>query len=191
MTIASGRGHGAGAAVEERMTCKYAPMLLLGLALLFPAPGPSAEIWPIMRDMQGRDARVEDYAGKGKWLVVMVWASDCHVCNEEVHEMVAFHAAHRDTDATVLGVAIDGFDNRKDVQAFVERHELNFPNLIDDGAGFAEIYARTVGASWGGWTPTYLVYSPEGEVLAKNIGAVTGADIESFIRGRTLHTSAG
>jgi peroxiredoxin len=170
------------------MTAKRFATPLLGLAFLMAASVLASAPEAVMRDLQGREATVGDYAGGGKWLVVMVWASDCHVCNEEAHEMVAFQAAH--PEAGVLGVAIDGFENRKDVLAFVERHHLNFPNLIDDGTAFAAIYAREVGESWGGWTPTYLVYSPEGEVLAKNIGAVTGADIEKFIRARSARTAA-
>jgi peroxiredoxin len=172
------------------MIGKYAAVCMICLASLLPVAGSAVEVQPVMRDLQGREARVADYVGKGKWLVVMVWASSCHVCNEEVHEMVAFQAAHRNTDATVLGVAIDGMENRKDVQAFVDRHKVNFPNLIDDGNGFAEIYARAVGEYWEGWTPTYLVYSPDGEVVAKNIGAVTRADVEGFIRGHPVRASA-
>ena len=42
------------------------------------------------------DAQIEDYAGKGKWLAVMYWASDCHVCNVEVGNYADFHERHRE-----------------------------------------------------------------------------------------------
>ncbi|KPJ90019.1 MAG: hypothetical protein AMJ53_15115, partial [Gammaproteobacteria bacterium SG8_11] len=44
-----------------------------------------------LKDFDGQASAIENYAGKGKWLVVMLWASDCHVCNQEVHQYKAFH----------------------------------------------------------------------------------------------------
>jgi len=131
--------------------------------------------------MDGRAQRLQDYVGGGKWLVVMVWASTCHVCNAEVHEMVAFQAAHAGRDASVLGVAIDGYENRAGVDAFIARHRVNFPNLIDDGSTIVELFAREAGMDWQGWTPSYLVFDPAGRLVAKNIGAVSRGDLEKFI----------
>ena len=36
-----------------------------------------------LQDFDGQPKSISDYAGKGKWLVVMIWASDCHICNQE------------------------------------------------------------------------------------------------------------
>jgi len=36
------------------------------------------------KDLNGNIRTVDDYIGKGKWVLVMIWASDCHICNEEV-----------------------------------------------------------------------------------------------------------
>ncbi|HEC12528.1 MAG TPA: TlpA family protein disulfide reductase [Acidiferrobacteraceae bacterium] len=152
--------------------------LLLSMGLL------GAESPPKLLDLNGGEHSLKEYLGKGKWLVVMVWASDCHVCNQEVHEMVALHKAHKDKDVQVLGIAIDGYEGKKDVQAFIDRHQVNFPNLIDDGSVVMKEYAEKVGKQWYGWTPTYLMYDPKGELSAQNIGAISQADIEKYVAGQ-------
>lgn len=155
---------------------------LLGATLLAAAPtasaAPAAET---LYDLDGRPRALAEYTGRGKWLVVMVWASDCAVCNKEVHEMVAFHKAHRARDATVLGISVDGPGRKADALAFIQRHAVDFPNLIDDGRAFANIYLRETGRAWFGGTPMNLIYGPSGEFVARHIGALTQADIEAFI----------
>jgi len=134
--------------------------------------------------MDGGRHSLESRIGQGKWLVVMVWASTCHVCNDEVHEMIAFHNAHRDRDASVLGIAIDGIEDKAKVQAFLDRHRVTFPNLIDDGSVVVTEFNRKAGEPWFGWTPTYLVYNPQGQLTAKQVGAVSRQDLERHILGQ-------
>ncbi|NOZ10232.1 MAG: TlpA family protein disulfide reductase [Gammaproteobacteria bacterium] len=156
-------------------------VILFACTLLLPMGLLSAESAPKLLDLNGGEHSLKEYLGKGKWLVVMVWASDCHVCNQEVHEMVALHKAHKDKDVQVLGIAIDGYEGKKDVQAFIDRHKVNFPNLIDDGSVVMKEYAEKVGKQWYGWTPTFLMYDPKGELSAQNIGAISQADIEKYL----------
>ncbi len=80
-----------------------------------------------------------------------------------------------------LGIAIDGYEGKKDVQAFIDRHKVNFPNLIDDGSVVMKEYAEKVGKQWYGWTPTFLMYDPKGELSTQNIGAISHADIEKYL----------
>ncbi|MDP2829227.1 MAG: TlpA disulfide reductase family protein [Sulfuricellaceae bacterium] len=156
---------------------------LLALLVLFPvltlAAPPEKET---LLDLEGRPHFLEEYTGHGKWLVVTVWASDCAVCNQEVPELIAFHQAHRETDATVLGISVDGPQGRDNALAFIKRHRVNFPNLLDDGKAFKAIYLRATGRPWFGGTPMNLVYSPSGELLARRIGPLGKAEIEAFIK---------
>lgn len=148
------------------------PMLLLSGALH--AAGPDVPL----RDFGGKDRNVNEFTGKGKWVIVTVWAHDCHVCNQEIHEMVAFHEARKDRDAIVLGVTVDGWERKDLAREFVEKHKLNFDNLIVEPE--QEIVMRFGGGPFVG-TPTYYVYEPEGVLVARNIGAVNKADIDRFI----------
>lgn len=138
-----------------------------------------------LTDFNGTPKSFADYTGNGKWLVVMFWASDCHVCNKEAHEYVAFHSKHKDTDATVLGISSDGLDNKAAAQRFIDEHKVNFPNLIGSLEDVAALYYETIGDFWVG-TPTFLIFDPDGKIRAAQVGAVPTAILEDFISQNSI-----
>ncbi|NIR99019.1 MAG: TlpA family protein disulfide reductase [Gammaproteobacteria bacterium] len=85
------------------------------VALLLPALAGAAGTETFHR-LDGEPVGLEAFLGGGKWVVVTVWASDCQVCNREIHEMVAFHAALRGKDAAVLGISVDGPDDKAEAR---------------------------------------------------------------------------
>jgi len=135
----------------------------------------------VLAHFDGKAADIGDYAGKGKWLVVMIWASDCHVCNDEVENYDLFHNAHKNKDATVLGISIDGKQGLGEAQKFVSRHHVDFPNLIGEPEELTQMFTGITGVSWVG-TPTFLIYNPKGKLVVQQIGAVPVELIESFIK---------
>ncbi len=133
-----------------------------------------------LQDMDGNNRVLHDYIGKGKWTIVMIWISDCHVCNQEASQYDDFHDKHRDTDASVLGISMDGLEGNKDAAAFIKRNNVGFPNLMGDPETVASLYIRLTGGDWVG-TPTFLIFSPSGELKAAQPGAVPVALIEEYI----------
>lgn len=131
-------------------------------------------------DLKGEPSSIDSFSGEGKWLVVMFWASDCHVCNMEAHQYVDFHFTHSDTDATVLGVSLDGMANKVAAEGFIKKHKINFPNLIGEPEAVANLFFELTGVSWRG-TPTFLIYSPKGKLMVQQIGAVPTELIENFM----------
>ncbi len=160
---------------------KLLPVLWIAALALFPAAGSPALPEETLYDFEGRPHVLEEYLGKGKWLIVTAWASDCAVCNKEIPELVAFHNAHRDRDATVLGISVDGAGRKPEAQAFIARHHVSFPNLLDHGRAFKAIYLRATGRPWFGGTPMNLVYAPDGRLAARRISPLAKAEIETFI----------
>ena len=159
--------------------------ILKGLAVLlvfFPVLALAAPEREMLLNLEGQPHTLDEYTGRGKWLVVTVWASDCAVCNREIHELKAFHQAHRETDASVLGISVDGLGGRQNALAFIKRHGVNFPNLLDDGSAFKAIYLRATARPWFGGTPMNLVYAPSGELLARRIGPLGKAELDAFIK---------
>ncbi len=128
----------------------------------------------------GNETAISQYAGNGKWLVVMIWASDCTVCNNEAHNYVEFHKQHKDKDAQILGLSMDGSEKNKDALDFLQRHKLNFPNLIGEPMDIASMYQERTGGNWIG-TPSFMVFNPKGELVGAQAGAVPVSIIESFI----------
>lgn len=134
----------------------------------------------LFRDFDGQQRTVESFAGDGKWLVLMIWAHDCHVCNVEAESYAQFHETHKDGKATVLGVSLDGANGQADAEAFIERHDLPFPNLIGEPATTMLYYAMETGSQFRG-TPSILLFGPDGELRAAQAGAVPTASIEAYI----------
>ena len=137
-----------------------------------------------LKDFSGKPGAIADYAGKGKWTAVIIWASDCHVCNVEAEQYIQFHEAHKDKDIQMLGVSMDGNKKLDEAKAFVKRHHVTYPNLIGEPVDVASMYERLTGASWVG-TPTILVYDPQGELQAAQPGAVPVELIEEFVQTKT------
>jgi peroxiredoxin len=136
-----------------------------------------------LQDLEGNPGAVSDYTGKGTWTVVMFWTSDCRVCNAEIHQYVRFHDEHHEADASVLGISLDGTAKKAEAKEFIERHLVDFPNLIGEPGEVAMLFSRLAGQPWLG-TPSFLIYSPRGELLAQQVGAVTAEAIEKFIGRR-------
>lgn len=151
---------------------------------------PATEAGIVLTDFEGNRRSVEEFVGDGKWLVVMIWASDCHICNTEVPEYMAFHAAHKDTDASVLGISMDGESRKEEAIAFLERHLVNFPSLIGEVGAVTAVYGNLTGSFLAG-TPAFLVYTPSGELAAKQIGAVPVKLIEEFMTANSKAANKG
>lgn len=150
--------------------------MLLVLALLAGQAMAQAEF----RDLEGNPRSIADYAGGGKWLVVKIWAHGCHVCNMEAENYAYFHEKHRDTDARVLGISMDGAAELAQARAYVERHDITFPNLIGEPAAVMQHFAELTGQTFLG-TPSILLYDPSGELVAAQAGAVPTEVIERFM----------
>ncbi|MGD8568293.1 MAG: TlpA disulfide reductase family protein [Gammaproteobacteria bacterium] len=155
--------------------------LLAGLILIAAFAPAMATADTSLKDFDGNVKNVDQYTGNGKWLVVMLWASDCAVCNREVHEYVAFHKQHHNKDARMLGVSLDGEAKKADARGFLKKHNVNFPSLIGDPLTVAAMYQNLTGDTWVG-TPSFMVYTPDGKLLGAQAGAVPVSVIESFIQ---------
>lgn len=142
---------------------------------------PLAQADSALRDMRGQISTLAEQKIPGQWTVVMIWASGCHVCNQEAGEYVKFHDQHAGETAQVVGMSIDGWSAQGDADAFIERHQIQFPNLIGDVETVARWYATETGEAFRA-TPTFVVFGPEGELRAAQAGAVPPKVIEDFIR---------
>lgn len=132
-----------------------------------------------LKDMSGKAHQLSEYIGNGQWTVVVMWANDCHVCNAEIEGIDMFHEEHKDKNARILGVSIDGWDKIDLARNFVKRHDLSFPNLIvEPDMKYIEKFG---GGDFVG-TPTFYIYTPEGEIVASQAGGVPMNIIEDFIK---------
>lgn len=139
---------------------------------------------PTLTDFDGTPHTLSEYTGKGKWLVVKLWAHDCHICNREAKNYIQFHERHKGVDATVLGISMDGLNGIADAQAYLKRHRVSYPNLIGSFENVAQMFVNLTGEPWRG-TPTFLIFAPNGDLMAQQAGAVPIPVLEEFIRNNS------
>lgn len=164
---------------------RYFFSLMLGLFL----SASVAANQPLFSTFDNKPASISDYIAKNKWLLVMIWASDCHICNREAHAYVDFQFKHEEKNAQVLGISIDGQMKKKAAELFIKRHEINFPNLIGEPGKVAAWFEKLTGQNWMG-TPTMLLYSPDGELRVQQIGAIPLELVEKFIQRESAKKTA-
>ncbi len=148
--------------------------LLIGLVSSF------AQADSSFRDLRGNITSFEAQQSPGQWTVVMIWASDCHICNQESGAYSKFHTQHAGRDAQIIGISIDGQRGKKAAEAFISRNGVIFPNLIADVQFVSRWYQAETGETFRA-TPTFVLFDPQGEVRAAQPGAVPPDIIEEFI----------
>ena len=121
--------------------------------------------------LDGKTHRLSDY--RGKWVLVNYWATWCPPCREELPELEVFYNNHKDSDAIVIGVAMENIKLER-LQKFVDNQFLSFPILVTEPAARTEL-GRIPGL------PTSFLIDPDGEVVARQVGPVTAEDVEQFI----------
>lgn len=145
--------------------------------------------WAALKDFNGNTHKLTDFTGNGKWTVVMFWASDCRVCNAEIGQYIQFNQAHKDKDARLIGVSLDGQSGLPAAREFVKQHNVTFPNLVGNALDVANLYQTLTGSGWVG-TPSFLIYNPQGTLVAAQAGAVPTALIEKFIKSKSQAVSS-
>lgn len=77
----------------------------------------------------GKTARLSDFVGKGKPVIVDFWASWCPYCIKELPELKELYASYKERGVEIVGVAVR--DEQADTQAAVGRHSIPWPVIYN------------------------------------------------------------
>jgi thiol-disulfide isomerase/thioredoxin len=127
-------------------------------------------------DTKGKKHHLQDY--KGKWVLVNFWATWCPPCLEEMPDLQKLHETRK--DLVVIGIAMD-YKDPNYVISFADDLLVTFPIVLGNQEIAAQ-FGRINGL------PTTYLYSPQGKLAAKNIGALTRQAVERYIE--QWHVSA-
>jgi thiol-disulfide isomerase/thioredoxin len=124
-------------------------------------------------DTRGEIHTLSQYAGK--WVVVNYWATSCPPCIKEIPQLEAFHQRHKNHDAVVLGVDFEDISPAW-LKDFMDSMSMSYPVLRSDMSQQVTPFGVIM------MLPTTFIISPAGELVARQAGAVTAADLEAFIK---------
>ena len=144
---------------------RYLSVLLLTLPLAV-----TAVDMPLTA-VNGSKVNLNQY--QGSWLVVNYWATWCPPCIVEMPELQSFHDEHVDKGAMVIGINAENISEQQLV-TFLDDYFITYPNFIAGPTQQSEL-----GLVPG--LPTTFMVSPEGEVVARQVGPVKREMIEQFI----------
>ncbi len=144
----------APAAVRGVETGLLAPEFVLG-ALNAVSPTLS------LADLQGRPA------------VLVFWTTWCPYCLRQTPVMV--EAYPRAAEAGIQFVGIDVQEDRNTVATYLAQHRIEYPILLDEQGSIAAQYAVQ------GYPTTYFLDS-DGRIVARNVGALTGEQLNTYLQ---------
>jgi len=139
-----------------------------------------ASDWTEVRTMEGKFTTLSQHFEEDKWTLVMLWTSDCTICQREYPIMSEFHDKHKDIDAKVIGVSLDGYSKLDEITEHINEMPMTFDNLIGELTVVAFNYQNATEEPLRG-TPTFLMFNPSGQLVGHNPGPVNPEALEDFI----------
>jgi thiol-disulfide isomerase/thioredoxin len=122
------------------------------------------------KDLKGNRHHLSDY--RGKWLFLNFWAGYCPICQKEAQTLIRFQQQNRN-NVTVLGINY-GNESKQQISAAVKRNQYDYL-IIPDQASISRVFNDVVG------TPTTIVISPQGRLIAKAIGRQSYQELTNYI----------
>jgi len=149
-------------------------------ALLFAITAAAEPVDYSLPDLQGATHSLADY--KGKWVIVNYWATWCPPCQEEIPDLVDFHERHKDKDAVVIGINFEDI-GKEQLVAFVDSFLISYPVLRSD-----PLPVTPLGPVPG--LPTTYIIAPDGSPVARQVGPVTGQQLDEYIARKNKKADA-
>lgn len=110
---------------------------------------------------------------RGKITILNFWASWCSPCQMEAPHLQTFYENNKDM-VEILAVNITSKDVRKDVEKFVNEHQITFPVLLDETGDVSTMYgAFTI--------PTTIFLNEEGVIVQEFVGPMEEAFLTEVV----------
>jgi thiol-disulfide isomerase/thioredoxin len=151
---------------------KSVPVLMLLLSLLASGAGAAGdEASLVLKDLNGREQRLDSY--RGKTVVLNFWATWCAPCVKEMPILVSLQNRYGAWGLQVIGASADEQPDK--IPAFIKKMKINFPVWV--GATTADMERLGLGKA----LPATAIIDHKGQVVERIPGVVKKEDLEKRI----------
>ena len=120
--------------------------------------------------LDGRELRLSDL--RGSIVMIDFWSSWCPPCRAEASVLAEAYERWSELGIEFVGISI--WDNEEDVVDFVNRHNIVYPNGIDeDGSIAVEFGVKGI--------PEKFFVNPRGEIVRKINGPNTSQSLDAVL----------
>lgn len=137
-----------------------------------------------LRTIDGAETTLAEQVPAGRWTLAMIYTTYCGVCRDEYPVISAFHDAHKAKDASVIGIALDGYDEIATVRRYVARKPFTFPSVVGEPDVVGPAFEAATDETFTG-TPSYLLFNPARQLVAARSGTLTRQALEDFLARQT------
>ena len=154
-------------------------ILLLVAALMFAVAGHSATprstkgpLIQLQADGTISEATgcLDDFVGKGQYVLVDFWASWCGPCREETPFVVKAYNDYKDKGLVVIGIAVR--DQQPNTQKAMANMGIYYPQLLDPSIALADEFGVST-------IPHLFLFAPDGKIVQQGM---RGEDIDALLR---------
>ena len=112
------------------------------------------------KDLDGKDVKLSDFVGKGKYVLVDFWASWCGPCRGEIPNILAVNKKYAGEKFMVVGV--DVWDQLDKFKEAVEAEKINYSQIFTEGKDATSLYGIN-------GIPQIMLFAPDGTIVKRNL----------------------
>lgn len=124
----------------------------------------------------GKPAALSDYIGRGRYVLMNMWAGWCRQCREETPYLAELYRRFSGKGLTVLGLFVwDGLEN---LPKAMDDEGITWPQIADTGNTAAKKYGVS-------GIPQIILFGPDGRIIARDLhGKEMVEKVEKIMTGQ-------